>query len=68
MSDPTPKPKSRRGFASLSPERRREISKRGGASVQPQNRSFSTNRELASTAGRAGGQASHGGGRKPPAS
>jgi general stress protein YciG len=39
----------------LSPERRREIASLGGKSVAKENRTFSRNRELASTAGRTGG-------------
>ncbi len=44
------KPKSKRGFASMSLERRREIASRGGLSVNPANRSFSKDRKLASAA------------------
>lgn len=55
--------KSRRGFASMSPEKRREIARKGGASVPAAKRSFSQNRELAASAGRTGGEASKGGGR-----
>ena len=51
-----PKPKSRRGFASMSPEKRREIARKGGASVAPENRSYSRDRELAASAGRKGGE------------
>lgn len=58
-----PKPKSRRGFASMDPERVREIARKGGASVQPQNRSFSRDPKLASRSGAKGGKASKGGGR-----
>jgi uncharacterized protein len=46
-----------RGFASLSPERRREIASMGGQSVKAENRSFSKNRKLAATAGKKGGLA-----------
>lgn len=46
-----------RGFASLSPERRREIAAKGGASVPADKRSFSQDRTLASTAGAKGGAA-----------
>lgn len=60
-----PKPKARRGFAAMSPEKQREIARKGGASVPDEKRSFSQNRDLAATAGQKGGQASHGGGRKP---
>lgn len=44
------KPKSKRGFASMSPERRAELSSRGGRAVNPANRAFARNRELASSA------------------
>ncbi len=56
---------SRRGFAAMDPERRREIARRGGASVPSEKRSFAQNRDLAANAGRKGGTASKGGGRKP---
>jgi general stress protein YciG len=49
--------KSRRGFAAMSPEKRREIAAKGGAAVPPEKRSFSQNRDLAASAGRAGGSA-----------
>jgi general stress protein YciG len=58
-------PTSRRGFAAMDPERRREIAKRGGASVPGEKRSFAQNRDLAADAGRKGGAASRGGGRRP---
>lgn len=54
---------STRGFASMSPDRQREIASKGGQSVSAEKRSFSQNRDLAAQAGRKGGQASHGGGR-----
>lgn len=60
----TDKPKSRRGFAAMSPEMRREIARKGGASVPHHKRTFSRDRDLAATAGRAGGESSRGGGRK----
>ncbi len=50
---------SRRGFASMSPEKQREIASKGGKSVPSEKRSFSQNRDLASQAGRKGGQLSH---------
>jgi general stress protein YciG len=56
---------SRRGFAAMDPERRREIARRGGASVPSEKRSFAQNRDLAANAGRKGGTASRGGGRRP---
>lgn len=55
--------KSNRGFAAMSPERRREIARKGGAAVAPENRSFSKSRDLAATAGKKGSEASRGGGR-----
>ena len=51
---------SRRGFASMDPERQREIACKGGASVPGEKRSFSQDRSLAAEAGRKGGEASHG--------
>jgi uncharacterized protein len=44
-----------RGFASLSPERRREMASLGGKSVDPANRTFSRDKELAKAAGTKGG-------------
>ena len=59
---------SKRGFASMDPERQREIARKGGASVPSDKRSFSKDRKLAVSAGslggkagRKGGEASHGG-------
>ena len=46
----------KRGFALLSPERRKEIATLGGKSVAPSKRSFSTNKELAKKAGAKGGK------------
>lgn len=59
--------KQRRGFAAMDPERRREIARKGGASIPADKRSFFKDRDLAATAGRKGGEASRGGGRKPAA-
>jgi general stress protein YciG len=50
---------SKRGFASLSVEKRREIASQGGKSVPAEKRSFSQNRNLATEAGRKGGLSSH---------
>ncbi|WWT39829.1 stress-induced acidophilic repeat motif protein [Microcystis phage Mwe-JY25] len=52
--------KSKRGFASMSPEKQREIASKGGRSVPNDKRSFSQDRGLAASAGRKGGEASHG--------
>jgi len=57
------KPRARRGFAAMNPERRREIARKGGASVPSEKRSFAKDRDLAAQAGRKGGEASRGGGR-----
>jgi len=50
---------SKRGFASMSVEKRREIASKGGKNVPAGKRSFSQNRGLASEAGRKGGVTSH---------
>jgi general stress protein YciG len=63
--DANAKPKSRRGFAAMNPERRREIARKGGASVPGEKRSFAKDRDLAAAAGRKGGESSRGGGRTP---
>lgn len=52
-------PSKPRGFAAISPERRRQIASMGGLSVDPSKRSFSRDRKLAARAGRKGGQAKH---------
>lgn len=51
---------SNRGFASMDPEKQREIARKGGESVPNEKRSFSQDRELAAMAGRKGGEASQG--------
>jgi uncharacterized protein len=48
---------SNRGFASMDDEKQREIARKGGESVPAEERSFSRDRELASEAGRKGGEA-----------
>ncbi len=66
MPQETPhKTPARRGFAAMDPARQREIARKGGASVPDEKRSFSQDRDLAASAGRKGGEASHGGGRAP---
>lgn len=57
--------KSKRGFASMTPEKRREIAAKGGRSVPPEKRKFSTDRALASQAARKGGAAGFGRKRTP---
>lgn len=49
--------KSKRGFASMTPERQRQIASMGGKAVPNSKRSFSVDRELAAKAGRKGGAA-----------
>lgn len=58
MTTPTDPPKSKRGFASMTPERRRELAAKGGAALKPHQRTFSKNRDLASRAGTIGGERS----------
>jgi general stress protein YciG len=53
--------KSERGFASMDEDKQREIARKGGESVPDEKRSFSQDRELASEAGRKGGEQSGGG-------
>lgn len=53
---------ARRGFASMAPERRREIARRGGAAAQASGRAYKWNHEEAVIAGRKGGKKS----RRPP--
>lgn len=48
--------KSRRGFASMDPEKQREIARKGGKSVPADKRSFAQNPDLAASAGKKGGQ------------
>ncbi len=47
---------SKRGFASMDADRRREIASKGGQSVPTEKRSFSQDRSLAVAAGRKGGE------------
>ena len=57
-SDNRPASKKTRGFASMSPEKRREIATRGGKSVPGEKRAFAVDRTLAAAAGRKGGAVS----------
>ena len=43
--------KSRRGFASMDPERLRQVSSQGGKGSTPEKRPFAKDRELARRAG-----------------
>ncbi len=49
--------KGKQGFASMDPERQREIAKMGGSAVPEKSRIYSINREVAAAAGRKGGLA-----------
>jgi len=51
----------KQGFASMDPEKQRQIASTGGSSVPPEKRPFSRNHRLAAEAGRKGGLASGGG-------
>lgn len=51
--------KARRGFAAMDPEKQRLLARKGGASVPHHKRSFSTDRQLAVSGGRKGGQVTH---------
>lgn len=46
----------KRGFAAMDRETQKSIASKGGRSVPVEKRSFSRNRQLASEAGRKGGQ------------
>jgi general stress protein YciG len=48
--------KSKRGFASMDPEKQRAIVRKGGQSVPAEKRSFAQDASLAAAAGRKGGQ------------
>jgi general stress protein YciG len=50
-------PCGKRGFAAMSPEKRKEIASKGGKSVPASKRAFLVNRDLAVKAGRKSGQA-----------
>lgn len=52
--------KSKKGFASMCPEKQKEIASLGGKAVKSENRSFSRNKDLAREAGRKGGLRSAG--------
>jgi general stress protein YciG len=57
MEQELTKPKMRKGFACMSPERQREIARMGGKALAPEKRSFSQSRALAMSAGSKGGKA-----------
>jgi uncharacterized protein len=53
-----------RGFASMNPEKQREIARKGGTSAHEKGTAHEWTSEEARSAGRKGGEASHGGGRR----
>jgi uncharacterized protein len=53
-----------RGFASMDPEKQREIARKGGRAAHQRGTAHEWTSEEAQGAGRKGGEASHGGGRK----
>ena len=58
----------KRGFGSMDEDKQREIASKGGQSVPAEKRSFSQDHDLASEAGRKGGEHSGGGNRQQQAS
>jgi general stress protein YciG len=65
----SPERKERRGFASMSPERQKEIASKGGRAAHAKGTAHEWTPDEARTAGRKGGQVSRGGrGRLPEAS
>jgi len=58
MSENNQETKSRRGFANLDAERRREIASQGGRAAHQQGVAHQWNSEEAAAAGKKGGQAS----------
>jgi general stress protein YciG len=49
--------KSKRGFASMSPEKRKEIASKGGKSAHKQGKAYKFNSDSARKAGKIGGKA-----------
>ena len=60
MNSPAPR-KERRGFASMSPEKQREIASKGGRAAHQKGTAHEWTSEEARSAGRKGGQISRGG-------
>lgn len=61
------KPKARRGFASMSPEKQREIASKGGQAAHAKGTAHEWSSNEARDAGRKGGMVSRGGRGKLPA-
>ncbi len=60
------KPKARRGFASMSPEKQREIASKGGPAAHAKGTAHEWSSNEARDAGRKGGMVSRGGRGKLP--
>lgn len=60
MNNPEPR-KERRGFASMSPEKQREIASKGGRAAHQKGTAHEWTSDEARSAGRKGGQISRGG-------
>ncbi len=60
ISSPAARPKQRRGFAAMSPEKQREIASKGGRASHEKGTGHEWSAEAARAAGRKGGLASHG--------
>lgn len=55
MEQPQPKPKAKRGFASMDPEKQRAIASKGGRAAHESGGAHKWTREEASEAGKKGG-------------
>ena len=55
MSDETPRPRARRGFAAMSPEKQREIARKGGKSAHAKGVAHKWDSAEAQAAGRKAG-------------
>ncbi len=55
---------AKRGFASMDPEKQREIARKGGKVAHERGTAHEWDSQEARMAGRKGGEASHGGGRR----
>ncbi len=57
-------PIKKRGFASMDPDKQREIARKGGRAAHQKGTAHEWDSDEARIAGRKGGEASHGGGRR----
>lgn len=58
-TEETPKPKARRGFAAMDPEKVKAIAQKGGVAVHAKGTAHRFSKEQAREAGRKGGMAPH---------